>query len=114
MAAGRASLEVNILSYARPFARPRLPQATHPYYRDLRKSCPPLPVRVYSSTSDCLSCLSRLEQRLEPWNAAANDAQLDLDRRPQPYLEAVPCDIVRLLDNVVDPVDADAAGGDDD
>jgi len=82
----------------------------------LLESCRPLPVYVPLSTSagDRLVCLPGLEQRLEPWDAAAYDAQLDLDRRPQPYLEAVPCDIVRLPYNVADPVDTDTAGRDDD
>lgn len=55
-----------------------------------------------------------LEQRLEPRNATADETQLDLDRGPQPQLEAVPCDVVCLLQDVVNPVYTDAAGEDDD
>lgn len=42
--------------------------------------------------------LPELGERLEPRHAAADDAELDLDGGPQPQLEAVPGDIVRLLE----------------
>ncbi len=61
-----------------------------------------------------LPCLPELEQRFEPRDAAADEAQLDFDGHPHPQLEAVPCDVIRFFQDVVGPVDADAAGDDGD
>ena len=103
VASERAPLEVTVLSHP-SIAGPRRPQVIHPYHCDLLESCPTLPVWVSWSTrawstraGDRLLCLPGLEQRLEPWDAAADDSQLDLDGSPYPELEAVPRHIVRLF-----------------
>lgn len=111
-ATSRAPLKVNVLSLAA--------QVVHPHRGATLgsdRSCRPLPVRLWSASAgagDRLPSPPEPEQHLEPRDAAADDAQLHLDRGPDPQVEAVPCDIVGFFQDIIAPVDADAAGDDDD
>lgn len=51
-----------------------------------------------------------IDERLEPWDTAADDAEMDLDGGPDPEVEALPCRVEGPLNDVVDPVGAHTAG----
>jgi len=55
----------------------------------------------------------RLDQRLEPRHAAADNAQVRLNGDPRPQMGPFPRDVVRLPEDDVEVVDADGGSDDD-
>lgn len=54
-----------------------------------------------------------LEKRSQSWYAAADDARVDLHGSPDPEHVAMPCYVVGLRDNLVDPVGAETPSEND-
>lgn len=75
---------------------------------------PPAVLRVVAVLGPLLSCPVREEQRLERWDAPADDTDVCFNGSPDPDLVSLPRGIVCLEECVVDPVGAEAACNNDD